>query len=190
MKKNKNFNNGFTLVETLVAVAIFSVSILGLLSLLASSITNTTYAKEKIIAGYLAEEGVEYMRNLRDTYVLYSSSGQVGWNNFNTKVAGCATANGCYFDDSTVSFAFPSNMAMTNLTLTACSSSSCPNGALNYDSSTGKYGTSGSRSSFVRQILVKQISADEINVLSTVYWKQGSGTFSVTLSDNLFNWVH
>ena len=79
-KKN---NKGFTLVETLVSISIFSISILGLLSVLASGISNTSYAKQKMVATYLAQEGIEYVRNVRDTSVLYDSSGaQHGWDTF------------------------------------------------------------------------------------------------------------
>ncbi|MBI3306082.1 prepilin-type N-terminal cleavage/methylation domain-containing protein [Candidatus Nomurabacteria bacterium] len=71
---------GFTLVETLVAVSIFSVSILGLLSVLADGVADSSYAKQKLIAAYLAQEGIEYVRNMRDTSVLYSGGGN--WNSF------------------------------------------------------------------------------------------------------------
>jgi prepilin-type N-terminal cleavage/methylation domain-containing protein len=79
----KQTNKGFTLVETLVSISIFSMAILGLLSVLASSITNTTYAKQKMAADYLAQEGIEYMRNVRDTLVLYDPvNAQHGWDTF------------------------------------------------------------------------------------------------------------
>jgi Tfp pilus assembly protein PilV len=70
----KQKNMGFTLVETLVSISIFSMAILGLLSILASGITNTTYAKQKMAADYLAQEGIECIRNTRDNYVLYQDS--------------------------------------------------------------------------------------------------------------------
>src|SRR3990167_10563893 len=78
---------GFTLVETLVAISIFTVSILGLLSVLSGGISDTSYAKKKIIASYLAQEGIEYIRNMRDNYVLYPSNGT--WNNFKAKLSPC-----------------------------------------------------------------------------------------------------
>lgn len=70
-------------METLVAISIFTMSILGLLSILASGISDTNYAKEKMVASYLAQEGIEYVRNMRDTAVLYDTLGaQHGWNAF------------------------------------------------------------------------------------------------------------
>lgn len=76
IKKFRRINKGFTLVETLVAISIFTVSLLGIMSVLASGISNTSYAKQKMVASYLAQEGIEYVRNMRDTAVLYPPSGQ------------------------------------------------------------------------------------------------------------------
>ncbi len=84
LKLNKK-NTGFTLVETLVSLSIFSVSVILFMSVLGSGITDTNYAKQKIVAGYLAQEGIEYMRNMRDNNVLYDPMGpQHGWDTFKT----------------------------------------------------------------------------------------------------------
>lgn len=195
MKKYfKQKNQGFTLVETLVSISIFTMSILGLLSVLSSGITSTSYAKNKIIAGYLAQEGIEYLRNMRDTFVLYDiTSGQNGWNGasgFITKLtnASCYAANGCYFGD--LGSADYSNLSqpMKNLSMTACGGN-CP--VLTYNNTSGKYSydVSGTNTSFIRKIQVSTISANEIKISSTVYWTQGSGTYNITFSENLYNWV-
>ena len=85
--------DGFTLVETLVAISIFTVSILGIMSVLASGISQTSYAKQKMIASYLAQEGIECIRNIRDTYVLYQDSND--WTNFRDMTAGNFTSITC-----------------------------------------------------------------------------------------------
>ena len=184
-KKNK----AFTLVETLVAISIFSVSILGLLSILASGIANTSYAKQKMTASYLAQEGVEYIRNMRDTFVLYDATdAQTGWNSFKSKLssAGCQANNGCYFDNQNLNYSNPSQ-PMAGIILTACGAS-CPD--LSYDSTTGKYGYAiGVDSGFTRRIQMTSMSSDEIKVSSTVSWTQPSGSFNITFSEDLFNWV-
>ena len=61
----RSMAEGFTLVETLVAISIFTMSILALLVILTQGIANTNYAKHKITASYLAQEGIEYARNVR-----------------------------------------------------------------------------------------------------------------------------
>ncbi|KKP78449.1 MAG: hypothetical protein UR77_C0002G0001, partial [Candidatus Nomurabacteria bacterium GW2011_GWC2_35_35] len=104
IKSLKQKNKGFTLVETLVAISIFSLSIIATMSVLGSGISDTGYAKKKMIAGYLAQEGIEYVRNMRDTSVLYHPGGsQAGWNAFMGQMAPCDITNNpskaCYFDD-------------------------------------------------------------------------------------------
>ena len=168
----------------MVAIAIFSGSVLALLSVLSSGISNTSYAKQKITAIYLNQEGIEYIRNIRDTFVAYSASGQVGWDAFKAKLsnASCQTSTGCYFDDTNT----PN--PITSITMNACGSS-CPD--IFYNSATGQYSynSSGVDTNMSRKINVTTINADEIKISSTVYYKQGSGPYSIVFSENLFNWV-
>lgn len=187
-------SKGFTLVETLVSLAIFSVAILALLVVLTQNLSDTNNSKRKIIASYLAEEGIEYMRNMRDTHTLYTVPALTGWNNFYTKVVGagnqiCAQAQsrGCYFADLSAGDYANNVQPMASLVIVACGQS-CP--ALLYDGTQGKYNyNTGTASGFIRKITVIPISANEMKVVSTVYWDQGPNTYSVVFSDSLFNWV-
>lgn len=133
-------NKGFTLVETLVSISIFTMSILGLLVILSGSINDTGYAKKKMVASYLAQEGIEYVRNLRDNAVLYdATSPQAGWDSFK-------------------------NAPLTQIPP--------------FDSS------------FTRLVSITPlVSTDEVKITSTVTWTQGSGSFNVVFTENLFNWV-
>lgn len=148
-QKNKGFTRtpkfgvtprggGFTLVETLVSISIFTMSILGLMTVLSQGIVDIGYAKKKIMAGYLAQEGIEYVRNMRDTYVLYTPL--TGWGTFKSA-------------DKT----YP----ITDLDFAGFSRTI-----------TTAPGSSG----------------DEVKISSTVSWSQASGDYSITLSENLFNW--
>ena len=190
LKQKNKINRGFTLMETLVAIAIFTVSILALMEVLSQGISNTNYAKVKAEASYLAQEGVEYVRNIRDTFVLYDPvDSQTGWASFVNKItnSGCRSNNGCYFDSQTLNYSNPSQ-PITNITMTGCGNPSCPE--LLYNSTTGKYGySSGDNSGFIRQIKLDKISNDEMKITSTVYWTQASGNYSIIFSENLFNWV-
>ncbi len=192
----KNFfkqkNKGFTLVEVLVAVVIFTLSILSVMAVLGSGVANTNFAKNKIIAEYLAQEGIEYIRNTRDTNVLYTVPG--GWQAFLSQVFACDTinnSNGCQFDDSTID-----TQPVVNIAFTPCDTS-CRH--LFYEASSGKYtlvNTAGVDSGFVRKIIIEGINpnnqlnnGNEIKVTSTVSWIQPSGPRSISFSENLFNWV-
>lgn len=182
---------GFTLVETLIALAIFSVSILGLMTVLGQGISDTTYVKKKNTAAYLAQEGIEYIRNIRDTYVLYSADGSVGWDAFKTKLisspAKCHIDNGCYFDDQNLGDYSNQEQPIAGIFMIECGATCA---SLLYDSSTGKYNyVTGENSGFIRKINVDLISGDELGISSTVFWTQGSGTYYMTFSENLFRWV-
>ncbi|MFA6177303.1 MAG: prepilin-type N-terminal cleavage/methylation domain-containing protein [Candidatus Paceibacterota bacterium] len=86
LQKNKSrqilsLSKGFTLVEALVSISVLTMSVLGLMSILASSISDTANVKNKIKAEYFAQEGIECARNTRDTYVLYPAAGR-SWDSF------------------------------------------------------------------------------------------------------------
>ncbi len=176
MKKNIKLNKAFTLVETLVAISIFSMSLLGLMSILASGITSTTYAKQKTVASYLAQEGIEYVRNMRDTSVLYSATGQIGWDSFKTKLSSCVLGNECGFVKPVVPFNVSLCTALNQCKLYV---------------NNGGYDTvsSGTNSGFVRKVWMTTINADEVRIFSKVSWTQGSGNYDTTFSEDLFNWV-
>jgi Tfp pilus assembly protein PilV len=194
VSKLNHRHRGFTLLETLIAISIFTTSVLAMMSVLSKGIAQTNYAKTKMVASYLAQEGVEYMKNMRDTYVLYdATSSQNGWNglanSFIKKIndAGCQGANGCYFNDSTLNWT-NNTQPMKDLTITSCSGTCL---ALSYNATTGKYSYTGTPTSYVRKISVISPfgSSDAAKVTSTVTWTQGSGNYSITFSDVFYNWI-
>jgi len=171
---SKQKNTGFTLVETLIAISIFSVSIIAMMSVLGGGISNTNYAKKKMTASYLAQEGIEYIRNMRDNYVLYPVNGT--WNSFKSQLAPCNSGSECGF-------------STTNpIVISKCTSN--PNVCKIYLDN-GNYNTNsiGNDSGFTRKIWATTVSSDEIKIYSAVSWTQGSGSFNITFSENLFNWV-
>ena len=198
----KQKNKGFTLVETLVAIAIFTMSVVAMMVILGDSLSNLTYAKRKLTATYLAQEGVEYMRNLRDTYVLYLEPGQQtndAWSLFKANVISNCGSKGCTFDVSQLNFN-NNDQPIIDVVLETCPQVNqeipCP--YLYYNPNTGVYSYDNSspniNSGFRRRIRVEADNAvyqniDEIKVISTVYWTQGSGTYEISFSESLFNWT-
>lgn len=57
---------GFSLIETLVAVVILVSAVVGPLTLAQRSIRSAVYARDQVIASFLAEEAIEYIRSVRD----------------------------------------------------------------------------------------------------------------------------
>ena len=185
-KKISSEDRGFTLVETLIAISIFTMSVVTLMTVLASGISNTEYAKEKITATFLAQEGIEYIRNIRDTYI--SKDTTLGWATFMGSLKNkCSSNNGCYFNADNLGYS-DASMPITKINFYTCGSV-CTN--LSYDSTSGKYGYTGSSSPYSRKINFVSVGSDtsEIKIISTVSWKQGTKTHSINLSENLYNWV-
>lgn len=166
-------NKGFTLIETLVALSIFSVSIVALISITGSGVSNTNYAKNKFIASYLSQEGIEAVRNIRDTTLL---SGGV-WTDFTSLMGdnGCTNlTTGCMVEPQ-------------DLTVMACPAECW---ILKYDPSTGFYGySSGSDSNFTRVITIDSFGGAGVNVTSQVWWYQGSVFHSTSNSQMLMDWI-
>ncbi len=57
---------GFTLLEMLFAVVIFSFALVSLMLIAGKGVIATASAKDQLTAQYLAEEGAEVVRNVRD----------------------------------------------------------------------------------------------------------------------------
>lgn len=67
-KNRKNLNkNGFTIIEVMAAVMVLSVGIIGGLTLITYNLKNISSGGKRIIATGLVEDGLERVRNVRDT---------------------------------------------------------------------------------------------------------------------------
>lgn len=70
IKENKKFNKGFTLLETVIATSIVMFGIIGLLIVSQDSVLTVYFARDRLTASYLAKEGMEIVRNIRDRNLL------------------------------------------------------------------------------------------------------------------------
>lgn len=61
--------SGFSLLETMVAISILMITIVGPLSLASKGIVFADYVKDEITGFYLAQEAIEVIRNVRDTNI-------------------------------------------------------------------------------------------------------------------------
>ncbi|MCC2630583.1 MAG: seg [Candidatus Paceibacter sp.] len=71
-KKSLQKNKGFTLLETLIAIAILSVAIGSAFTVAQKSLSSSYLAKNQTAAFFLASEGIELVRNIRDNVALYN----------------------------------------------------------------------------------------------------------------------
>ena len=83
---------GFTLVETMVAITILTLAVSGAFMAASSAINAANIASDQLTASYLAQEGIEYVRVMRDnTYLTaYHAAGAdisaTAWSSFISSV--------------------------------------------------------------------------------------------------------
>lgn len=187
-KTMPNLVSGFTLVETMVAVLILTLTIVSLMTVVSNSLFAARYARNDITAGYLAQEVIDDIRNDRDTSVFLQTAQpnmSTAWTTlFTNKYTNCVGGTGCFFD-----------VIPGNTTITACTDTNCRKLFYNANADTTPYyvyddksGNTGKvDSGFQRKIDVVQ-SGDEMKVTVTVYWKNGSINKSRTLASSLLKW--
>lgn len=159
---------GFTLVETLVAIAILMIALVGPYFSIQQAIVTSYAARDQLIASQLAQEGQEYIHFLRNTNYLSSASWTAGMDN-------CFGQYGCTVDPA-------------QNTIAACTSSGCPalmqatNGLY---TQTGNYPTTR----FTRTVTMQTLNTYEVQVTVTVNWITEHHPYSVTVVDDIYNWL-
>lgn len=172
---------GFTLIETLVAVSLLSISIVAPMSLTAQSLSTAFYARDQITAFNLAQEGLESVRAIRDGQILQISQ--------NVDASSIDLFGPIPIDTD---FTIDSRESDVARAIQTCSGTCQPlqtDGALyGYDPDTvvwpATYFTRTIRASYVGA------SQDEIRVSVTVSWPTANmqrRTF--VIYDNLYRWV-
>ena len=153
---------GFTLVETLVAVAILMLTIVGPISMIGDSVHRAYFTKDQLIAVNLAQEGIEAARWMRDT------------NRLNGLLFNTGIANGNYVLDIG---RIPANPFIVGIA----------DPIIYFDIASGlhRQGTVFTATQFSRTINISG-SGDEIKVASTVTWRTGGETGTVSASESLF----
>lgn len=175
-------NSGFTLIETLVAVTILIIGVIGPLSLAARGISDGLFAQNQLTANLLAQEAMEVIINKRNSNVvnilnINPADGLFGDffpanmpNGFEVKTIGVDAMMGgiddsCQYDDDNGQTQF---------------------GCYLNNEGRGYYEKSNSGGQFIRQITVKKISNDEIGVTVTIKWKNKNTLKTFTLSEYLY----
>ena len=91
MKYPQSSQSGFSLVETLVAITILLIVIVGPMSISTSTARSTSFASEQVVAFFLAQEGAEIAQKARDDILLQ---------NFSTPVTRQSAWEDEFYDDS------------------------------------------------------------------------------------------
>lgn len=179
---------GFTLIETMIAVTILTLSVSGPLLGASRALVLAEISRDQLTASYLAQEGIEYVRAMRDNAYLrsYEAGG--------TDISGAAW----------IDFTGGANA----WSITPCIESSCtldPTRAMGYGStlslnaysgdaplriSNGIYTQQpiGAETEFTRTIRATLRGVNEIAVTSVVSWDFHGVTYTVSVVDHLTPW--
>lgn len=163
---------GFTLLETLVAISILLIAVVGPMSIIGRSLPQSAYARDHAIAVNLAQEGIEAMRQKRDSNMLNDWNGTTtAWD------SGIVTNNYYAVDPRALSMLLSCGGVLCNLTTLTIRQDAAT--GLYYQSSAG----GGTVTKFQRYIVVTSNVPEEKRIDSYVTWRDSmniSHTLSVT----------
>lgn len=173
--KNLNCKNklAFSLLETIVVLFIISIGLVSILSLTVDSTRAQNLNKNSLVAYNLAAEGLELIKNVRDTnFIQNSTSTPISWDRYIEE--GTYRTDWANFQPVSVS-----NISEAKLQL-----------------STGTYTNlywhkAGDQDSiFSRLITTKYTSVSSLQVSSLVEWTDQGQTYQVELKSMLYDWIY
>jgi len=151
---------GFTLIEVIIAIAILVIGIVGIYSVFSRILTLTSGISDKLVAAYLAQEGIEIVRNIRDTNWIEG----VSWNDgLGVGDWEADYAAGSLNDDYDGDFL---NIGGT--------------GFYNY--------SSGTPTKFRRKITIEQIDTYTLKVTAWIGWEEKGNPYNFEVEEYIYDW--
>ncbi len=188
--------SGFSIVETIVAIAILSVAVIAPLTLAQRSLHSSIYARDEVTAFYLAQEAIEYVRYVRDSNNLSGRSQSANWlNGLNVCIN-----NDCGFDVNTGAVVdcnhdHEDDDGEGNVTNNDCQLTFNPNNGLygNDRNNSGAPNAPAKNSQFKRKINIAKVSRTgdphyAADVAVTVSWSTGKIAQNVVVRERIFDW--
>jgi len=166
----------FTLIEVLVAITILIVGIISGFVLVTRALYNVAVIKDRLTASFLAQEGIELTRQIRDSNFLriLNFEESIDWRD--------GLGDGTYIIESKVD-------SEGSIELVAIGEDQ--NRIFFYDKTLRiyNYDNNGELTTFNRKIKITTINDDEIRVESIMQWKTRTIDFDLIVEDHLYNWM-
>jgi len=147
-------NKGFTLIELLITITVVLTGVFGAYIAIGQGITIVDYARSRLTAAFLAQEGVEIVKNIRDTNLLEHRAGSEDWDNGLFAGEYEVEADGTGYDI----FSVGSQLRFLKKT---------EHGFYNY--------SSGENTRYQRKVAIEKLADDHLRITVTVYWKTRLG---------------
>ncbi len=158
---SKENSKGFTIVETLVAIAILMIAIAGPLTIAQKGLMASVYARDQSVATFLAQDAMEFVKNYRDNNIKQGRGWLAG-------LVSCTPASYC-------------NVDTTDGTIQGSGSQAL------YKTSGGFRPSGSNKSQFSRKFSIEQLQTGvEARVIVTVNWNTGTIQNVVTIEDYFF----
>jgi len=176
---------GFTLIELLITILVMTIGISGAFLAIQQGIIAIDYSNNRFIAAFLAQEGVEIIKNIRDSNLLeyYYVSDLTAWNKGLITGVGVADFELQYTDAQSLDPA---------LTEPSCSPS-CDFDDLRFlrKSENGFYNYNNLEQAtrFKRKVNIEEIGTYLLEIEVTVYWRRRGGEIQeIVVSQELYDW--
>jgi type II secretory pathway pseudopilin PulG len=176
MKYLKRTNgSAFSLLETVVVLFIVSVGLVSILTVTVDSVRSQNLNKNSLVAYHLAAEGLELIKNVRDTnFIQDSTTTPIAWNRY---IEGSSGGTTYRVDYATFQPATTSGMATARLQL-----------ATGTDAGLYLHDSSYSDSIFGRLITITTNSTSSAIVSSLVEWLDRGQTYQAELKSIIYDW--
>jgi len=194
-EQNKKLLTGFTIIELIVSIFILSIAIIGVFSSFSIIVILTYDAADRLTASYLAQEGMEIIRNMRDTnWLKMETDESITWLD---GISDCMYYNnGCKVDYTTYTET-PGAYSINQWTNSDADYLDIKNGFYMYDTTS----QDPLKTKFKRRIRVEQLEGYVIKVKVEVSWDQRATIINtavladnctskncVVLEGNLYDW--
>lgn len=175
---------GFSLVETLVAISILLIVIVGPMTIIAGAAQSTNFSSEQVTASFLAQEGLELAQKERDDLVL-SAFNAGATEGSNTAWTALVDPSGTYEycidtdgDGAEVCSLEIETDASGTVTVDDCSGTNRLNCQLYLDASAGvrsvyTHNSAGTQTPYNRTVRFEPVGTQEVKITSRVTWRTG-----------------
>ena len=160
----QNSNKGFSLIEVIVSIAVITTALVTAMALISFSVSSIGLSKSKIIATNLAQEGLEIIRNIRDSNWLSYKRSPENWR------------DGLGIGDYRVQY---NQLGLLGFSSTPLRIDS--NGFYRYDADTDTL--------FYRKIIIDHIGDNQIKAIAEITWQKKGKRHTIQVEDRLYNWL-
>jgi hypothetical protein len=164
-------NKSFTLIEVIIAIFLLTTGIFGAYTVIQKTLINASVSASKLTATYLSQEGIEIVRNIRDTnWLEQRTDPTIPWDD------GLGEGDWEADYNSQILSSCPSPCDYNNLNF------------LNIDANGFYSYSAGTPIKFKRKITITPNGANILEVLVEVSWYQRTVFQSISVQENLYNW--